>query len=355
MRMLLKSLLSVAFVGVLAVASSVTASAQVLEDRQFRVEFPAGKSAITLRGEIVGAERAIYRLAARLGQTMDVRLTSTTRLVEFSIFDAKAWPAGRPLASSTLAGALVPELNRYIGKLPATGDYRIVVRHIRDLSLPGQRSGFRLEVSITGGTAQEGGTATQLPGGASLGSAAFVKVVGLAAGDTLNMRAGPGTSFRVIDRLAPGEVVRNEGCAASGGSQWCEVSRPSRPREIGWVSARYLAPSKAPQNGGGATQLPGDALVPGTPYNATGSLDCRIANRARTCAFGVIRRGRGDGLLDVTLPSGTTRRIEFQAGRPISSNAAGGVYGEWTDSGAVTVFIGTTEQYTVENAILFGG
>lgn len=354
--MLLKSFFAAFMAGLLALASVLSASAQTLEDRQFRVEFPKGQSAVTLRDEILGNERAVYRLAARAGQTMDVKLSSATLLVEFAIYDPKAWPNGRPFASSSLAGALVPELNRYIGSLPAAGDYRIVVRHLRDLSLPGQRSNFRLDVSITGGASQDGGTATQLPGDTAVGSTtAYWKVSGLAAGDKLNMRAGPGTSFRVVDRLAPGEVVRNEGCVASGGAEWCEVSRPDRPREIGWVSARFLAASKAPQSGGGATQLPGDALVSGTPYNATGNLACRISDRARTCAYGVIRRGRGDASLDVTLPSGTRRRIEFQGGRPVSSNAAGGVYGEWTASGAVTVFIGTNERFTVEEAVLFGG
>lgn len=289
----LKSLLRILVLGIFAVSLPMAATAQVLEDRQYRIAFQAGKSAITIREEIVGGERAIYRLSARSGQTMEVKLSSTTRLVEFSIYDPKAWPDGRPLATSTLVGALVPELNRYVGKLPATGDYRIVIRHIRDLSLPRQRSNFRLDVSVTGGTAQDGGTATQLPGNPAVASAPYFKVVGLAAGDKLNMRAGPGTSFRVVDRLASGEVVRNEGCATSAGQQWCEVSRPSRPRESGWVSSRYLAASKAPQDGGVATQLPGDALVGGTGYNATGSLTCRIANRARTCAFGVIRRAGG--------------------------------------------------------------
>lgn len=354
MGMRSKFLIATVMAGFLAAVTVVAASAQILEDRLYRVEFSAGKNSITIRNEIVGNERAIYRLSARTGQTIDIKLSSPTGLVEFELHDPRSWPNGRPLASSTLAGAFLPELNRYVGKLPASGDYRIVVRHLSDLSRPGLRSDFRLDLSITGGGSSGG--VSQLPGGTSVTSGtAFVQVVGLVAGNKLNMRTGPGTSFRVVDQLASGEVLRNEGCATSGGVQWCEVSRPSRPREIGWVSARYLAPSKAPQGTGGATQLPGDALVGGTGYNATGNLACRINDRSRTCAFGVIRRGRGDASLEITLPSGALRKIEFQAGRPVSSNSAGGIYGEWSDTGAVVVFIGTSERFTVEQAVLFGG
>ncbi len=331
--------------------------AQTLEDRSFRIEFERGQTAVTIRDSLSGSERLVYRFAAKAGQTLDIKLTSTTRLVEFVLYGPGTWPNGRPLASSSLVGALVPELNRYIGRTEDSGDYRVVIRHVRNLPIAGQLSTFRLDLSITGGSA-DGGVATQLPGDAAVtDTVAFWRVVGLKAGDKLNVRAGPGTSFRVVDQLVLGEVVKNEGCVEASGAQWCEVSRPGRPRESGWASARYLAASTAPKPGGGsgATQLPGDALVGNGNFNATGKAPCLVENRARQCPFGVIRRGRGNATLYIDLPSGSQRRIEFEGGRPVTSNLQAGIYAEYPGTGVVLVFIGTSERYTVEDAILFGG
>lgn len=105
---------------------------------------------------------------------------------------------------------------------------------------------------------------------------------------------------------------------------------------------------------GRPTHLPGDALVPGTRYHATGSLRCRIDGRKDQCAYGVVRRGGGDATLVITMPSGVRRTIEFQAGRPVSSNSPAPVYGEWS-VGDVTVSVGDYERYRVADAILFGG
>lgn len=55
---------------------------------------------------------------------------------------------------------------------------------------------------------------------------------------TVNMRTGPGTEYRVIDRLRRGERVRIERCSRSG--RWCEVRRRGPD---GWVSSRYLRPT----------------------------------------------------------------------------------------------------------------
>lgn len=352
--MSLKRLVVVLFLGVLFAGGISSINAQTLEDRNYRISFKSGQSSITIREDIVGSERVIYRFSARAGQTIDFRLSSDTRLVEFRMYSPGTFPNGRPVASSTIAGALVPDLNRYEGKAPTTGDYRIVLRHVRELSSSGLESSFRLNLSITGsGDTDE--AATQLPGDALVGEPAYWRVSGLKVGDKLNMRAGPGTSFRVVDQLAQGEIVKNEGCAAAAGAQWCEVSRPGRPRESGWVSARYLVASSPPKPGAGqgATQLPGKPENP--KFNATGNLTCLVANRVRQCPFGVVRYGRGNATLYVDLPSGSQRRIEFEGGVPMSSNAAGGVYAEYTGTGAALVFIGTTERFTVEEAVLFGG
>jgi hypothetical protein len=344
--------------GSLLALQTVPSVAQTPEDRTFRIEFQRGKSAVTIRESVSGEERLVYRFAAKAGQTIDMKLSSTTRLVEFRLYAPGQWPDGKTLAASNFAGAILPELNRYIGKAPASGDYRIVLRHLREVAPTGLVSSFRLDLSVTGsGTAADGGVATQLPGDTPVGEPEYWRVSGLKAGDKLNMRSGPGTSFRVIDQLAQGEVVKNESCAPQAGAQWCEVSRPGKPRESGWVSARYLVASSAPKpgSGQGATQLPGDTLVGGTGFNATGRLPCLVEGRATRCNFGVVRRGGGNATLVVDLPSGLQRWIDFDGGRPTRSNGAGGVYGEYASVGVALVFVGTTERFTVEDAILFGG
>jgi uncharacterized protein YraI len=54
------------------------------------------------------------------------------------------------------------------------------------------------------------------------------------ATSSVNVRQGPGTNYRVVDQLRPGESVDVRGC--QGG--WCRVEH-SGPD--GWVSANYLS------------------------------------------------------------------------------------------------------------------
>jgi uncharacterized protein YraI len=51
---------------------------------------------------------------------------------------------------------------------------------------------------------------------------------------SVNVRSGPGTSYRIVDRLTRGEDVNVVRCRASG---WCYITHPGPD---GWVSARYL-------------------------------------------------------------------------------------------------------------------
>jgi hypothetical protein len=67
-------------------------------------------------------------------------------------------------------------------------------------------------------------------------------------------------------------------------------------------------------------QRPGDALVPGTNFHATGTLPC--AREARgpmaQCRFGVTRtRGRGNGHVTVFWPDGGSRVIFFEDLTPV--------------------------------------
>ena len=52
---------------------------------------------------------------------------------------------------------------------------------------------------------------------------------------SVNVRSGPGTQYRVLDTLYPGQTVNIETCRSNG---WCLIEH-SGPD--GWVSARYLS------------------------------------------------------------------------------------------------------------------
>lgn len=62
----------------------------------------------------------------------------------------------------------------------------------------------------------------------------------------VNMRAGPGTAYRVIDTIPRRGQVEIHGCVAA--SNWCEVSWDGAR---GWVSASYLALAGRPRGSGG--------------------------------------------------------------------------------------------------------
>ena len=51
---------------------------------------------------------------------------------------------------------------------------------------------------------------------------------------SVNVRSGPGTSYRVVDRLQRGEDVNVTRCRSNG---WCYITHPGPD---GWVSAKYL-------------------------------------------------------------------------------------------------------------------
>lgn len=52
---------------------------------------------------------------------------------------------------------------------------------------------------------------------------------------SVNVRTGPGTQYRVVDTLYPGENVNIETCRSNG---WCRITHTGPD---GWVSARYLS------------------------------------------------------------------------------------------------------------------
>ncbi|MGB8146136.1 MAG: SH3 domain-containing protein [Chromatiaceae bacterium] len=71
----------------------------------------------------------------------------------------------------------------------------------------------------------------------------FWEVVGVPAGDTLNLRSGPSAHDRVVGEIGNGSVMRNLGCKMAGGQRWCRVGWPKDSGSQGWVAGRYLRES----------------------------------------------------------------------------------------------------------------
>lgn len=115
---------------------------------------------------------------------------------------------------------------------------------------------------------------------------------------------------------------------------------------------------------GMASQLPGDALVPGTGYNATASVACSFANGSivTRCEAGVRRRAGSDGttFVEIRKPDGRIRAIFFRGTRAYGADSA------QADGSAGWVFDATRrrdesvinfgpERYVIPDALVVGG
>ncbi|MBD0370747.1 MAG: hypothetical protein ICV60_07940 [Pyrinomonadaceae bacterium] len=95
-----------------------------------RVRFPKGRTSVTLKGAAVRGTQDRYMLRAGSGQTMTLHITSTE---DNAVFDVIPPTSDRPLAT---------EVTDWTGKLPATGDYTIVVGPTRG------NATYTLEVTV---------------------------------------------------------------------------------------------------------------------------------------------------------------------------------------------------------------
>ncbi|ABC62373.1 hypothetical protein [Erythrobacter litoralis] len=116
---------------------------------------------------------------------------------------------------------------------------------------------------------------------------------------------------------------------------------------------------------GPVTGTTDDALVAGTDYNATASIQCGFANAAptRSCAAGVKRNWSerpGEHLVEVTKPDGRKRAIFFRGTEPFgadsaqSDGSAGWDFETSRDGDKVTISYGP-ETYVIVDALITGG
>jgi hypothetical protein len=183
---------------------------------------PGGAPAV-VSGLLLGNGRTGYSVQVRAGERLTVSLRRSNRALNFSIF------------SRSGASVFESRGERFSAVMRRSGTYAIILQFDRDA--PSKRGTYALTVSVSGDGQPGGGGFPDAPGSGG----DFVRVVGIAAGDTLAVRAGPGTVFDIVGELTPQtRRLRLGECRRSGGATWCVVSTTRAVPLRGWVNARYL-------------------------------------------------------------------------------------------------------------------
>lgn len=113
------------------------AAAAVAGDKP-QIAFAPGSDSASLKGEIQGMDRDIFPIAAKAGQTMQVKVTNKRKLVLFHIQKPGKKEAYLPRAGEE------DDATEWKGVLPASGTYKIIVG-----AMQGDDTRYVLDVRIT--------------------------------------------------------------------------------------------------------------------------------------------------------------------------------------------------------------
>lgn len=103
----------------------------------------------------------------------------------------------------------------------------------------------------------------------------------------------------------------------------------------------------------------GDALVPGTNFNATGQVPCALQSGQPmgSCQFGVQRKGGGSAVVTVFWPDGRSRAIFFENGKAtgadVSEADSTGDFRVERDSDLNMIHVGK-ERYEIPDVVVYG-
>jgi hypothetical protein len=109
-----------------------------------QIHFPQGKSHTTVSGRITGSESIVYKLNAKEGQFLKVRLIPDKESADYNIYIPGRGPGDAALFTSATGG------RSYTGQLYKTGDHSISVFLNRNAARKGVTANFKLEVGVTG-------------------------------------------------------------------------------------------------------------------------------------------------------------------------------------------------------------
>lgn len=194
--------------------------------------------------------------------------------------------------------------------------------------------------------------------------------VRVAAGQTLSVSIQASHPQHFFNVLPPGSAGEAMFIGSSAGSRFERIA----PGDGVYVVRTYLMRAAARRNAGshyemriGVTgealkALPAsqDALIPGTPFHASGSVICNVAMNPdlRRCEAYVIRRGiDGTATVEIRRSQGSmmlARRVLLLKGLPVSTDANSAF--DWQRVGDELILrLGSDEEYRFPDALIVGG
>jgi hypothetical protein len=126
--------------GVLAAGFAWAVAAAPIETRP--IQFAKGASSATVKGTIKGDQTVDYKLRARAGQTMSVKLATRHGANYFNVLPPGSNDVALFVGSS--------DGNEWSGVLPADGEYKIRVYLMRSAARRNESAAYTLTVGVTG-------------------------------------------------------------------------------------------------------------------------------------------------------------------------------------------------------------
>lgn len=305
--------------------------------RTVEVSVPAGGSRVTQSGVIRGDGDMTYLLSLRAGEAFSVRMKTSN---SSSTFNVTAPNADGALHIGSSVG------NEMTARAEVDGTYKIVIYLMRNAARRNEQARFTLNIDLP--SRQSAQAAGEFADGLA-GGPDFWRVE---SAGRVNVRREPGSRAAIAARLSAGQTVRNRGCRMSDQVRWCQIESIDGATK-GWVAGRFLREGVEPKQ----NARPGDPLVKGTNYHATGLIPCALksAPGVKECDFGVTRGAQGVGTVFITLAGKTVRVLSFDNGKVASQSSASSVdLVRDGDSSRVNIN-GGEEIYTIPDAVLNGG
>jgi hypothetical protein len=141
------------------------------------------------------------------------------------------------------------------------------------------------------------------------------------------------------------------------------TSAKAEPEGNGLATGPAAQPVPAPaESDNQLTEADGDALVPGTGFNATATIRCvtRTGRAPRDCNAGVVRNRDGSAVVTIFSTEGQSRAISFDAHRQVSrveapeSAGPAGPRFEARHSGRTTIVTLGGERYDIPDVMVTG-
>jgi hypothetical protein len=290
-----------------------------------------------LKGMLRGSRDVAYSIDLSAGDRIELNLKARNLSAYMNV---TAPGAAEAMHVGAIAG------NSFATTVTQSGPHRVLVYLMRNAARRGESSSYELTLRIVRAQSEvSAGFADGLSGGPD-----FWQVTDISARDRLNLRSAPSPRSALVMRVPVGTTLRNRGCRMQGEQRWCQVETVDTGKS-GWVNGRFLREGSPPQ------ARSGDALVPGTPYHATGQVACalRADPQRKMCDFGVTRGERGIGTVFITRPDGTKRVLGFDKGAVRSLQAAQTVRVMRAGDSFLVDIDGGTEVYTIPDAVISGG